>query len=911
MTSFILWYLTISLLGLLTFPLAYRLLPNLADRGYAFSRTLGWLLWGFIFWLLASLGVLRNDAGGLLFSLAVLIGLSLWALRGESAEGLQTWWRSRRGTVILVELLFLAAFAGWAFVRANNPQADGTEKPMELAFINAILRSPTFPPHDPWLSGYAISYYYFGYVLVAMLAKITATLGSVAFNLGGALVFALAAIGAYGLVYNLLSASPRGERTGDSSTWPAIAGFFGPLFVLIVSNLEGFLDLLHARGLFWSRDATGQLVSPFWQWLDLKDLNLPPPEPFRQVPDRIWWWWRASRVVQDYDYAGGVKEIIDEFPFFSFLLADLHPHVLAIPFAFLAIALALNFFLDRERSDKTPLQVRLNLRTLLWGALLAVLVGIALLVTSVSGLNLRVFALGLAGLTFGSLALLNSGSLFQQHGLDLFLRADLGERTLGGPLYIRPAYFLLAAVVLGGMAFLNIWDFPIYVALFSAAYAVKRFRETAAEDPDRSLAAGPLLKDFFFSGVAIGICGILLYLPFYLGFASQAGGPLPNLIFPTRGAHLWVMFGSLWLPVAAFLAYLLVQTRRRGESASRGYLWMGFKIIMGLALVLWVLALLFGLAITTLPEVGAFYLANLAAPGIAALFQEAFWRRITHAGGWVTLVVLLSVTVGLLLRLVSRGQRRRHTFALLLVLLGGLVVLGPEFFFLRDVFGSRMNTIFKFYYQAWLLWAIAAAYGSAVLWRSLRGGWVLAFGVGFVVVLGMSLVYPALSLPEKANKFAAPEQTLDSTAFLEPRWPNDMAAIRWLGTAPLGVVAEAVGGQYSDYARVATLSGLPNVLGWPGHEGQWRGGYTEVGSREGDIQRLYCSRDWSETQAILEQYNIRYVFVGSLERIKYQPEANTCPIGLNETKFTRFLQPVFQQGDVTVYEVPGKEILEK
>ena len=86
--------------------------------------------------------------------------------------------------MVSVEALFLLAFAAWAFVRAANPEAVGTEKPMELAFINAILRSPAFPPHDPWLSGYAISYYYFGYVLVAMLAKTGGTSGGVAFNLG-------------------------------------------------------------------------------------------------------------------------------------------------------------------------------------------------------------------------------------------------------------------------------------------------------------------------------------------------------------------------------------------------------------------------------------------------------------------------------------------------------------------------------------------------------------------------------------------------------------------------------------------------------------------------------------------------------------------------------------------------------
>ncbi|MGW8249851.1 MAG: hypothetical protein ACWGO1_04350, partial [Anaerolineales bacterium] len=76
-----LWYLIITLLGLLTFPLGYRLLPALADRGYALSRSMGWLLWGYIFWLLTSLGILRNNLGGLLFALALLVGLSVWASR--------------------------------------------------------------------------------------------------------------------------------------------------------------------------------------------------------------------------------------------------------------------------------------------------------------------------------------------------------------------------------------------------------------------------------------------------------------------------------------------------------------------------------------------------------------------------------------------------------------------------------------------------------------------------------------------------------------------------------------------------------------------------------------------------------------------------------------------------------------
>jgi uncharacterized membrane protein len=94
---------------------------------------------------------------------------------------------------------------------------------------------------------------------------------------------------------------------------------------------------------------------------------------------------------------------------------------------------------------------------------------------------------------------------------------------------------------------------------------------------------------------------------------------------------------------------------------------------------------------------------------------------------------------------------------------------------------------------------------------------------------------------------------------------------------------------------VATVTGLPTVLGWPMHEDQWRGSYEPQGSRLSDIQRLYEARSWDETQAIIQQYDIRYVFIGSVERSRY---------AVYEAKFERYLVPVFAQGQVVVYEVP-------
>jgi uncharacterized membrane protein len=210
-----------------------------------------------------------------------------------------------------------------------------------------------------------------------------------------------------------------------------------------------------------------------------------------------------------------------------------------------------------------------------------------------------------------------------------------------------------------------------------------------------------------------------------------------------------------------------------------------------------------------------------------------------------------------------------------------------------------MNTIFKFYFQAWILWSVAAAFGSAVFLQELRNPWRAVLAAGLVALLGGTLVYPALGFWDRTSGFNPPQGwNLDGGAYMETYAPDELAAIQWLKQAPDGVLVEAVrpdGGSYSDFARVSVYSGLPTVLGWVGHESQWRGGYEEMGSRQDDIARLYNTRNWDEAKGILEHYNIRYVVVGPRERSTYS---------VFEVKFERFLEQVFQQGEMTIYEVP-------
>ncbi len=794
------WYLALVALGWLTFPLAFRVFHKLPDRGYGLSRILGLLLSGFSFWFLGSLGVLRNQAGGVLFALALLVACSFWAgwrRRCEIWDWIRTHWR----LILMTEGVFLACFAFMALVRASDPAATGTEKPMELAFINAILNAKSFPPHDPWLSGYAISYYHFGYILTGLLAKLTQTSGAAAFNLMLASVFGMSAAGAYSVLVNLLQAAGARYQRGISHlAWALL----GPIFLLFVSNLEAVLEVLHQAGVGWDLEAGS---SPFWTWVNIDSLRRPPAEPLSLIPQRFWWWWQASRVIQDIDLLGNISPLspIDEFPAFSFVLGDLHPHVLVMPFVMLAVGAALNAF---------------------------------------------------------------------RGGMD-------GQaRLFGWTFPFKAGHFFINAILLGGIAFLNTWDLPVYFTLVVGAFLLRRIQVHGW--------GWERLSDLLKLAIPLGAMALLLYAPFLISFQSQAGGILPNLIFPTRGLYLWIMFGALFIPIFLFFGQLIRM------KATASWRW-GAGIVFLLVGALLALAAALGFVVAQ-TQIGQQVLASQGETSFWSALGKSLVHRLRFGAGLFTLILVLIPGVAFIIGLVGRDEKgKKHgtlPFVLMMIILGGVMVLAPEFVYLRDVFGARMNTVFKFYYQAWMLWSLSAAFAAILIFKT--GRW---FSRSLVVVfLLLGLVYPVLAFPTKTDGFSPPNGfTLDASAYFSRLYPDEDAAIRWLSQAPFGVVAEAVGGQYSGYARVSTLSGQPAVLGWPGHQGQWRGGYEEVGSREPDMRTLFETPNWTDALAIIRRYNIRYIFVGSLETSTY---------ALNLEKFNQNLPVGFEQGGIRVFVVP-------
>ncbi len=828
------WYLAISILGWSAFPLTFRLLPGLRDRGFAVSRVVGLLLWGFIFWLLATLHILQNSTGGVLAGYAILLVVSGYVLYRTGWKDIWEWIKENRRTVITVEALFLAAFVFWAFMRSVNPSIDGTEKPMEMAFITSILRSPSFPPADPWLSGYAISYYYFGYVMIAMITRVTAVSPEVAFTLASALWFALCALGTYSIIYNLVSFCIPKKDANGKITNPIFSGLLGPFFLLLVSNAEGVIEMLYSKGLFWTTAADGTATSSFWSWLNLRFLTSPPAQDYSWIPTRYMWWWQGSRVVQDVNLLGNPTEIIDEFPFFSFILSDLHPHVLALPFALLAVAIALNLYM-RGKEGSLP-----------------------------------------------------------------------GSRIID---WLVTPYFWFSAIVIGSLAFMNIWDFPVYLAFYAAAFGLVRFEKNGWNFK--------LLAEIAMFGLVHGLVGYLLFLPYHLSFASQAQGITPSLDYFTRGNQFWLMFLPLLVPIIVFLFWLWGKNRTRIK-VSRGFQFSAW-VVGGL----WVLSYFVAWINLRLIDVGQWLtgLSGTALDGLGGRLTAAgqsflslhgnydptmllglsLAERFTQPGTWVTLAIVIFLIWGLLSARLDKPEdetvnTRTVPFVLLLALLGAGVVLFPDFFYLRDFFGSRINSIFKFYYQGWMVWSLAAAFATAMVFHWAKGIRKTIMTIIISLAIASGLMYTVFCLYTETDNFHPSDLSLDGMGFIRTYLPDEAAAIEWFRQAPYGVVAEGVGGAYDPPSvRISTFSGLPQVLGWTNHESQWRGGYTEMGTREADMELLYSTPSWDDALRIINQYDIRYIYVGPYEQENYR---------VSTEKFAGHLTVVFQSGSVTIYEVP-------
>ena len=395
----------------------------------------------------------------------------------------------------------------------------------------------------------------------------------------------------------------------------------------------------------------------------------------------------------------------------------------------------------------------------------------------------------------------------------------------------RPGALLLAALLLAGLVMTHSWDAALYGGLWLAA--VLWAFVAVGWDPVGA-AVGAVRYMAFPVGLAL-----LASAPFIVSLDSSVG-----LDLVTGAASDPVRFSIVWLPllVPIAAAVLLLRPRlRRGSAAG-------------------------GVALVALLPVGWATVALVTGRG------EALADR---GSGWIVLValVLASGTAGAAAAAAHRDGERGRAAWLALAAAVAVLVLATELVRVTDVFDNRLNTVFKFWFGGWLVLAVAGGAAVATALDRLRRPPlgrialpVLALGA---VVYGSSLLYAPAAAVSRARE--GQQRGLDALAYLDRADPGQAAALRWVeaNLDPSQTLLEAVGRAYTSASFLSAASGVPTLLGWPGHERQWRDRPEEIANRAAAVARIYGDGASEETLVLATAYGVTHVYLGREEREQY------------------------------------------
>ncbi len=810
------WWLLIMLFGWVTFPLAFAVFPMLPDRGYSASKFMGLLAVGWLAWFATSLNVRLWHGGGLWLTLGLLAALSGW-IGWQQRHELNRYIRDQRGQWLLIEAITLAAFLFFLGVRVSNPDlwhpSFGGEKPMDFAYFNAVLRSTTFPPIDPWHAGGYINYYYFGFVLVGSPVLMLGVVPSIAYNLIIPTIFAVTGIGAFGVAFNIVGALQNRTERPRLVGNPWTAGIVALLLAVVLGNLNTprvfFNGLARMGGYTPTADITEYYREEVVQErgiepgspemmaliekannpsaLDRLQYNLDESvESLIATGNGFWqmiaegrtlevptnrWHWAATRILAEAPVSSGGA--ITEMPYFTFLYGDLHAHMISMP-----MQLFMMLFLFHELIHAGQQRRRL------FPSVLAI--------------------------TFGAVTV---GMIRATNTWDWPTYLLLGVMGLGYAWWLKWRSLGRAAIVdvvlrVGGFISLSVWLALPYTRWYAAVYG-------SAE-----AWTGPKTPIWAY----LTIHGVFVFLVLSLLVWETAQWLRSVQVRALRGRLVWV------------------------------YVWLGVALAL--------LAISYGLTV----------------------------------GGWSVSVLVVPMVAWAVVLFFRPGQNREMQFVLVLLAVALGATLGVEFIVIAGDIG-RQNTVFKFYLQAWLMFAVVGGVVAAWLlqdsfrWRfSVRAWWLGVLGLLVMV----AALYPIMATQARSLERMAPGLglTLDGQAYMREAQhyevvnssagraetldlSYDYNVIRWLQDNVPGtpVIMEAQSeAEYRWGSRIAINTGMPAVIGWNFHQRQQRTFFPMpqmVQQRVANVNAFYTT-DTPQTAAdILQHYEVSYVIVSALEQARY------------------------------------------
>ncbi len=774
--SVTIWYLAISILGWIFFPLLRIIFGGLPDHGYPLIKLTSLLFISLPIWLLSSTVFIFNRILiGSIILLAVFINIFLYIKdRHVINNAVKQNWHY----FLKIELIALFFFLFFLLIRLGNPDLwhpyKGGEKPMDFSYFNAVIKSIHFPPYDPWYSGGYINYYYYGFVLAAIPTKYLGIVPSIAYNLLLPTFFSFTAMAAYSFGWNLKNHKSKDRTKSPANNVaflqsPHFSALLSAVLVLLVGNLgtlrmfiQGVFNL-GLKSLTLKSGNIFQALIIFFnglkQFINGTRINYYPGD----------WYWIPSRAIPG--------EPITEFPFFTFLYADPHAHLFAYPITILGLCWILSLLLEKNKFSE-------KLNTIV-----------------------KLFA---------------------------------------------------GALILGCLRAINSWDYPTYLGIAVCVIAYCAFENFKPKN--NFMGNIPILWKKIIACVVFSIGFILLTIILYYPFIKWFGQAYTSV-------GIWqgdkTPLGSYFIHWGFFI-YIIYSWL-----AAETYQWMSVTPLSALRPYYpyrWYFILLFILIIVAM--------------AVGIIF------------GLKVILIILPAIIFLSFLLIRRGYSDKKRFVIFIVILGFALTLAVEGLVLNGDIG-RMNTVFKFYLQAWTLLGLGSAYFLQKMlyafFNKKNNFQLLKLWLGILsfLIVSVFLFTVTASVDKVTDRISRDTPlTLDGMAFMKysTYFENDVvldlsqdyAAIKWMQENIKGTptIVEANLPEYRWGNRYTIYTGLPGVLGWNWHQRQQRAINPSewVTNRVDDINNFYSLADLDNAKNFINKYRVDYIILGRLEKAVYPEE---------------------------------------
>ena len=834
------WWITILVLGLTVYPLTSSIFSRYQGKGYAFSKAIGILLPSFLVWTLVYLKIVPLN----IFSISIsvlLIGVVSWGKKDTRTHAISALKSVKdRDEIIIVELMFLVVLLFLCYIKGFFPEINGEEKFMDYAFLNSLVRTNSLPAPDPWLAGSSINYYYYGQYIYAFITRLSGLSTSVTYMMSICTTLAIAFIMAFGLSSMLFDYSVK-KGVKAPSSFRAIAGLVSAFSVCFFGNAHSF---------FYDEKSIGNVFLRFLSRLGIntgKTDSFFYPNSTRFIghnPDsRIVN--AAGELIQNGDYT------IHEFPYYSYLIGDLHAHYVGTMVILLILAVLFVVVTSSPISEKDPSSFTL---------------------------------FGLSRKESVQQARFEISSLFSYH-------------------------YIVIASLLAICTMCNYWDFLIY--FIASAMAI--------------LIAKTLFSKHFstWPGAIIFAIEMFAILFVYLKYSAQ---PERHFIF-----QMIVLCVSLIL-TSAFPCAL---------SRTSMVLSFIFTFAFGLSMPFHV----------NFDMISSALLPVESRTGIYQFFM-VWGVHFTFAILFIVFVIILSsrklrqpsskseikTSPSCIISRFFNAINPADLFVCGLAAVGFIMLLLPELFYVVDIYGGdykRANTMFKFTFQAFIILSVITGYITMRFFSYRKetkniqtySAPAMIVAVLLSASLAITMHYPLVSTEQRSGDLKYTNyKGIDGTVALKTRNSPQLnmghgsllsyaQAIDYLNDNVTGIVniVEAYGYSYTDNCLVSSYTGLPTIFGWYTHEWLWRfQGVLDnnelvqdkekpdlwqeiINPRRFAVEQIYTSTDVLLVQSYLNQYEVKYIIVGLLER-------NVFP-NIQDDLIKSHGQIVFETNDLYIVKV--------